>query len=298
MIFAAIDIGSNAGRLLIATVMEFNGKIVSEKISLVRVPLRLGMDVFQKGIISPEKEDMLVRTFLAYRNLIDVFEPSDMIACATAAMREALNASEVMQKVKAKTGIDIHIIDGLQEAEIISEADNTNLVRNYPNALYIDVGGGSTEISWYHNDKLLANRSFNMGSIRLLYNAVQEPEWENLRNWLTELRLNAQPFDCIASGGNINKLTKIFGNRNLNRLTQFQLNDAHDYLSGFTVEERINKLGMRPDRADVIVPAAYIFKKIMKWGNIFELQAPKIGLADGLVVELYRKKTGNKTVLF
>jgi exopolyphosphatase / guanosine-5'-triphosphate,3'-diphosphate pyrophosphatase len=298
MVFAAIDIGSNAGRLLLATVMEFNGKLVSEKISLVRVPLRLGMDVFQKGIISREKEEMLIRTFSAYRNLIDVFEPVDMIACATAAMREALNSSEVLHKVKVQTGIDIHIINGLQEAEIISESDNTNLVRNFPYALYIDVGGGSTEITWFHKDKLLATKSFNMGTIKLLYNAVPDSEWKNLQTWLADLKLNAQPFDCIGSGGNINKLTKMFGNRNLNSLTQFQLVDAHDYLSGFTIEERINKLGLRPDRADVIVPAAYIFKKIMKWGNIVELQAPKIGLADGLVVELYRKKTGQKTVLF
>ncbi len=298
MLFAAIDIGSNAGRLLLANVMDFDGKIVADKLNLVRIPLRLGMDVFQKGVISPEKETMLVRTFKAYRDLLEVFQPVDVVACATAAMREALNSSEVLKRVKDEAGMDILIIDGEQEAKIISESDNSHLMRYHPHALYIDVGGGSTEITWYQNDKLLQTHSFNMGTIKLLYNSVAEKEWNALQQWLYNLKLDAQPFDCIASGGNINKLTKMFGNRAINTLTVDQLSEAHDYLEGFSVEDRVNKLGLRPDRADVIVPAAFIFKKIMEWGKIYELQAPKIGLADGLVVELYKKHSGRSTILF
>lgn len=298
MLFAAIDIGSNAGRLLLANVMEFNGKIVAEKINLVRIPLRLGMDVFQQGYISPEKATMLIRTFKAYRDLMEVFQPVDMVACATAAMREALNSAEILTEVKDQTGIDIHIINGETEAKIISESDNTHLLRYHPHALYIDVGGGSTEITWYHNDTLLATHSFNLGTIKMLYNAIPNHEWQALQSWLTDLKPALQPFDCIASGGNINKLTKLFGNRTNNTLTYHQLAEAHDYLDGFSIEDRVNKLGLRPDRADVIVPAAFIFKKIMEWANIEELQAPKIGLADGLVVELYKKYCGQETVLF
>lgn len=297
MVFAAIDIGSNAGRLLVAAVMEYKDKPVTEKISIVRVPLRLGMDVFENGQISPYREEMLIRTFKAYKELMSVFHPLGFEACATAAMRDASNGSHILQRVKDLTGIKLKIIDGLTEAKVISAAGNLNLKKPHEYSLYIDVGGGSTEFTWYHKDTLLAAQSFEIGTIRLLYDLVKKEEWKTLKEWIADLGINGKPLNCICSGGNINKLTKLFGNKQHYTLTYQQLCDGYDYLKEFTVEERINKLGMRADRADVIVPAAYAFKKIMKWAGIEELQSPKIGLADGLIIDLYKKYKGESTIL-
>ncbi len=297
MIFASIDIGSNAGRLLVATVHEFNNKPISEKITLVRVPLRLGMDVFEKGYITPERQDLLLRTFEAYNQLLDVYKPIDYYAVATSAMREASNNVEVINRIKKETGFDLHMINGKSEAEIISNSGNTNLNQEHPNSLFIDLGGGSTELSWYENNILVETKSFNVGTIRLLLDKIERAEWDALKNWINELKLDEQPFNCICSGGNINKLTKLFGNRNRNSLTYSQLAEGHELLEGYSVEDRVAKMGLRLDRADVIVPAAIIFKKIMGWGKIQELQAPKIGLADGVIIDLYKKHKGLPTLL-
>jgi exopolyphosphatase/guanosine-5'-triphosphate,3'-diphosphate pyrophosphatase len=297
MIFASIDIGSNAGRLLVATVHEFNKKPISEKITLVRVPLRLGIDVFEKGYITPERQDLLIRTFEAYHQLLNVYKPIDFYAVATSAMREATNRVEVMNRIKNETGFTLHLIEGRREAEIISNSGNTNLIKEHPHSLFIDVGGGSTEISWYVNDELISTKSFDVGTIRLLFDKVDRSEWESLKHWLADLKLEQQPFNCICSGGNINKLTKLFGNRNKNTLSYSQLTEGHELLEGYSVEDRVEKMGLRIDRADVIVPAAIIFKKIMSWGKIQELQAPKIGLADGVIVELYKRHKGLPSIL-
>jgi len=295
MIFAGVDIGSNAGRLLIATVFEKEGKIFSEKITLVRVPLRLGFDVFSKGYITSEKEEFLLRTFEAYDQLMKVYQPLDMFACGTAAIREARNNIEIIDRLKMELGIELHMIDGKKESEIISTAENSNMSKPHPYSLYIDVGGGSAEISWFHHDKLLKTRSFDIGTIRVLFDQVPLSEWDSLKDWLIELKLEDQPFNCICSGGNVNKLTKLFGSRDKNTLSYSQLVEGHEFLEGYSVEDRIEKMGLRADRADVIVPAAIIFKKIMKWGKIHNLFAPKIGLADGLVVDLFKKQTGKPT---
>ncbi|MGD9993026.1 MAG: hypothetical protein AB7S69_06985 [Salinivirgaceae bacterium] len=297
MIFASIDIGSNAGRLLVATVHEFNKKPISEKITLVRVPLRLGIDVFEKGYITPERQDLLIRTFEAYHQLLNVYKPIDFYAVATSAMREASNRVEVMNRIKNETGFTLHLIEGRREAEIISNSGNTNLIKEHPHSLFIDVGGGSTELSWYANDELISTKSFDVGTIRLLFDKVERSEWESLKHWLTDIKLEQQPFNCICSGGNINKLTKLFGNRNKNTLSYSQLTEGHELLEGYSVEDRVEKMGLRIDRADVIVPAAIIFKKIMSWGKIQELQAPKIGLADGVIVELYKRHKGLPSIL-
>lgn len=297
MIFASIDIGSNAGRLLVATVHEFNKKPVSEKITLVRVPLRLGIDVFEKGFITPERQDLLIRTFEAYHQLLNVYKPIDFYAVATSAMREASNRVEVLNRIKNETGFTLHQIEGRREAEIISNSGNTNLIKEHPHSLFIDVGGGSTELSWYVNDMLISTKSFDVGTIRLLFDKIDRTEWESLKQWLANLKLEQQPFNCICSGGNINKLTKLFGNRNKNTLSHSQLTEGHELLEGYSVEDRVEKMGLRIDRADVIVPAAIIFKKIMSWGKIQELQAPKIGLADGVIVELYKRYKGQPSIL-
>lgn len=297
MIYAAVDIGSNAGRLLVATVHDLGDKIITEKITLVRVPLRLGFDVFEKGLISLEKQELLIRTFEAYKQLMSVYQPVDFAVCATAAMREAANAKEVQDRLKNEVGIDIITIDGQTEAQIISAAGNTNLKKEHPYSIYIDVGGGSTEITYFEGDKLLETKSFQVGTIRLLHDQVKKSEWDYMKNWVKELHADDEPINCICSGGNINKLTKLYGNRNKNTLSYSQLVEAHEFLEGYAVEDRIEKLGLRADRADVIVPAAIIFKKLMKWGKITELQAPKIGLADGLIVELYKKSKGMETII-
>lgn len=297
MIFAAIDIGSNAGRLLVSTVYEFKNKPITEKITLVRVPLRLGFDVFDRGYISKEKQEMIIRSFDAYKQLMNVYQPVDFIACGTEAMRVALNGAEVIEKVKEATGIEIIVIDGTKEAEIIGKSGNTNLVKVHDHSIYIDLGGGSTEISYYENDTLLATRSFKIGTIRLLLDTVSLTDWDEMKHWIQDLRKNDEPVNCICSGGNINKLTKLYGNRDKNTLSYSQLAEGHEFLEGYPIEYRIETLGFRADRADVIVPAAIIFKKLMKWGNIHELQAPKIGLADGLIVELYKQHKGIPSLL-
>ncbi len=289
MVFAAIDIGSNAGRFLVSSVYETKTNPITEKITLVRVPLRLGFDVFDKGIISIEKQDMLIRTFEAYHQLLNVYQPIDCVACGTEAMRQAKNADEVIERIKKETGFEIMVIDGDKEAAIISQASNTNMIKAHDYSLYIDVGGGSTELSWFEKDKLLDARSFKIGTIRLLLDKVAHSDWEEMKQWIESIRTEDVPINCICSGGNINKLTKLYGNRDKNTLSYSQLVEGHEYLEGYPIEYRIETLGLRADRADVIVPAAIIFKKLMKWGNIHELHAPKIGLADGLIVESYKR---------
>jgi len=297
MIFAAIDIGSNAGRLLIGKIIQTDNKLFTEKISLVRVPLRLGLDVFEKGFITPERQEFLIKTFTAYEKLMNVFEPIDMIACGTAAMREATNGQEVVDSIKYETGVSLHLIDGELEAHIISSVNNYNMVKRFPNSLYIDVGGGSTDLSWFEGDLMVSTRSFRIGTIRLMFDQVTREEWDNLKDYIDELPINGHEVNCICSGGNINKLAKLFGNSVHNTLSQSQLADGYSYLEGYSIEDRIKKLGLRPDRADVIVPAALIFKKIMRWADIHELQAPKFGLADGLLVDLYHKHLGEPTII-
>ena len=289
MIFAAIDIGSNAGRLLVSSVYEKENRLITEKVTLVRVPLRLGLDVFDKGYITQEKQDMLLRTFDAYNQLMSVYQPKDFIAYATEAMRQASNGNEVIEIIRKETGIKIIKIEGNREAEIISKAGNSNLIKNHNHSLYIDVGGGSTEISWFDGDKMISTKSFKIGTIRLLLDKVSLADWDEMKHWVEDLYKEDTLINCICSGGNINKLTKLYGNRDNNTLSYSQLAEGHEFLEGYPIEYRIESLGLRADRADVIVPAAIIFKKLMKWGKIQELHAPKIGLADGLIVELYKK---------
>lgn len=295
--YAAIDIGSNAGRLLLSTVAEFNGVAFTNKVSLVRVPLRLGLDVFEKGHITDEKVEFLLKTFDAYQKLLNVYQPIDIAACGTAAMREASNAQQIVELVKKKTGFELMLIDGLKEAKIISASENSNVMKPHEHSLYIDVGGGSTELAWYKKEELIAAKSFNIGTIRFLLDQINNDTWNGLKDWMKNFNPDELEFNCICSGGNINKLTKLYGNRERNTLTYSQLADAHIYLEGYSVEDRMKELGFREDRADVIVPASIIFKKIMKWGKVQELQAPKIGLADGLIVDLYRKHKGQPTII-
>jgi exopolyphosphatase/guanosine-5'-triphosphate,3'-diphosphate pyrophosphatase len=285
---AAIDIGSNAARLLISEVINSgNSKPQFNKLSLVRVPLRLGFDVFEKGEISKQKLGMIIQTMKAYQHLLNVYGVTHLKACATSAMRDAYNSDDVIRKVKLETGIQINIISGDDEAAYIYEnhvAENLDKEHAY---LYIDVGGGSTELTFFAEGKLRYKESFNIGTIRLLKNMVEENTWEEMRDHLKSNTKSKLPIIAIGSGGNINKVFSLSKKKEGKPLHLELLRDYYKELSSVTLEERIRIYQMREDRADVIVPALQIYINVMRWADINEIYVPKIGLADGLIQNLY-----------
>jgi len=287
---AAIDIGSNAARLLISdAVIDAKGQTQFNKINLVRVPLRLGFDVFEYGKISDEKKYMIVQTIKAYKHLLNVYNVKSLKACATSAMRDATNAEEVLKKIKTETGIDINVISGDEEATYIYQnhiAENLDKEHSY---LYIDVGGGSTELTFFSNGKLRYKESFNIGTIRLLKGMVTESNWNEMKDHLRNNTKSSLPMIAIGSGGNINKVFSISKKKEGKPLSLQLLKDYLKELSAFSVEDRINIYKLREDRADVIVPALQIYVNVMRWANIDEIYVPKIGLADGLIQSLYEE---------
>lgn len=293
MLFASIDIGSNAARLLFSSVFIKDGQKFVKKDSFVRVPLRLGMEVFNKGKLSEKKTIQLVNTIKAFKYLIQVNEPLKYRACATAAMREAENGKEIAKLIKKETGIEIEIIDGLKEAEIIGATNNIPIKQKYDVSMFVDVGGGSTEITLIKKNntdsELIESKSFKIGTIRILNNKVEEKEWLKMRLWIKEISQNYGNIYCIGSGGNINKIVKIYGKRTEKTVTHDNLKHALDHLKKHSINERIELLGLRADRADVIVPAAEIYSSVMKWAKIDAIFVPKIGLADGLIHILYEE---------
>ena len=289
MRLAAIDIGSNAARLLISdAITNDQGKTQFQKLNLVRVPLRLGFDVFEDNTISPEKENMIIKTIRSYKLLTDVYGVEYMKACATSAMRDAVNGRDIIRKVKDETGIDIEIISGDAEASLIYEnhvAENMDKEHSY---LYIDVGGGSTELTFFADGRLVFKRSFNIGTIRILKKQVDEFMWDEMRDFIKrETKGHEGDMVAIGSGGNINKVFSISKRKEGKPLHLDLLKDYYRELSSFSLEERIRIYKMREDRADVIVPALLIYVNVMKWANIEEIYVPKIGLADGLIQHLY-----------
>ena len=296
MKLAAIDIGSNAARLLITEVSEGpHGKPEFIKLSLVRVPLRLGFDVFETGGISQLKSDMLVKTIGAYKLLIEVYGIKHLITAATSAMRDASNAKEVLQRVAKETGIDITVITGEQEAAYIYEnhvAENLNALESY---LYIDVGGGSTELTFFSDGKLVAKKSFDIGTIRLLKNLVNEEHWNEMKRFIQQNTKGLHHITAIGSGGNINKIFSLSKRKEGKPLNLELLRNYYKEFSNLTLSQRISLYGLREDRADVIVPALLIYINIMRWAEADEIFVPKIGLADGLIHILYEqvKKQGS-----
>ena len=288
MKLAAIDIGSNAARLLISEVIDNgSGKPQFNKVNLVRVPLRLGFDVFEKGEISKQKLGMIIQTMKAYQHLLNVYGVTHLKACATSAMRDAYNSNDVIRKVKLETGIQINIISGDDEAAYIYEnhiAENLDKEHSY---LYIDVGGGSTELTFFADGKLRYKESFNIGTIRLLKNMVEENTWEEMRDHLKSNTKSKLPIIAIGSGGNINKVFSLSKKKEGKPLHLELLRDYYKELSSVSLEERIRIYQMREDRADVIVPALQIYINVMRWADINEIYVPKIGLADGLIQNLY-----------
>lgn len=290
MKLAAIDIGSNAARLLISEVSLTNGKPEFNKLNLVRVPLRLGFDVFERKEISEEKTAMILSTIKAYKHLIDAYDVKYLKAAATSAMRDAVNSDEIINRVKNETGIQIEIISGGDEASLIYEnhvAENMDKDHSY---LYIDVGGGSTELTFFAQTKLIFKESFNIGTIRLLKNQVTEKQWDDMKDYIkTETKLYSENMVAIGSGGNINKIFSISKKKDGKSLPLELLKDYYKEFSSFSLEDRIKVYKMREDRADVIVPALLIYINVMRWANAPEIFVPKIGLADGLIQHLYNE---------
>ncbi|MFH0896285.1 MAG: exopolyphosphatase [Bacteroidota bacterium] len=287
MLFCCIDIGSNAGRFLVTNVFENNQRVILEKLSLVRVPLRLGLDSFNDGIISPEKTANLINSMLAFRYLIEVYKPASFRAVATSALREAYNANDVIRKVKTETGFNLEIIDGKNEAELICSYQKLNPNVLTSTQIYIDVGGGSTEISIVHQGNPVESISFRIGTLRILNEAEIEREWFLLHNFLLELRKKYDQMECIGSGGNINKLCKLYGVKNSRVLSRRSLSQGLQELSSYNLQERIEILGLRHDRADVIIPAAKIFLFVLKILRVKQIGVPRVGLADGVIHMLY-----------
>lgn len=294
-VFAAIDIGSNAVRLLISTITEKKGKETTfRKTSLVRVPIRLGADVFLKKKISEKNILRIVDTMQAFNLLMKSHGVEKYKACATSAMREADNNEEVVKLVKEKTGIEIEVIDGTHEAAIIAATDLHALIQNDCNYLYVDVGGGSTEYTLYSNGKTIASRSFKVGTVRMMKDLVEHKTWEEMQNWVKETTKDYEDIDLIGSGGNINNIFKTSGKKEGKPLTLKYLKDYDEKLNSYTYEERITELELKNDRADVIIPATKIYLNSMKWAKASRIFVPKIGLADGIIKSLYNSSKRRK----
>lgn len=285
--FAAIDIGSNAIRLLVVDAQEYINGTRFKKISLVRVPIRLGMDVFVNKKISPYNEKRLIKALTGFKNLIDAYEVIDFRACATSAMREAKNGEYVVSDIKKKTGISLEVISGKEEAEMLFATKIADVLNPNKSYLYVDVGGGSTEVTLISKGKIQASHSFGIGTIRTLAGQVTEDDWEFLKSWVKANTFEYQPIGIIGSGGNINKLHKMLNKKEKEPIYPPELRELYRYIKGFTIEERIDVLKLNPHRADVIVPAAKIFLTVMKASNSRKIHVPRIGIADGLIHQLY-----------
>jgi len=287
---AAIDIGSNAARLLIAEVLVDDKKNTSfNKLNLIRVPLRLGFDVFESGEISKPRIGMVMQTMKAYKHLMNAYGVDHLKACATSAMRDAKNAADIIRKIKLETDISIEVITGDTEANLVYEnhvAENMDKDHSY---LYIDVGGGSTELSFFSNGKLIYKKSFNIGTIRLLKNMVKDWQWDEMKEALKAVTKGQKEVVAIGSGGNINKIFSMSKRKDGKPLSLELLKDYYKELSNVSLEDRINNYGLREDRADVIVPALQIYTNAMRWAAAEEIYVPKIGLADGLIRHLWEE---------
>jgi len=281
--YAAIDVGSNAVRLLIADITYNENGYGFKKNTLVRVPLRLGDDAFLDHKISARKIEDLLKTMVAFKNLMDVYQVTKYLACATSSMREAENGQEILKMIKETAHLDLEIIEGQREANIIYAnhiEDNLDIKKNY---LYIDVGGGSTELSVFVNKVPVASKSFDIGTIRILDNQDKEETWEEMRIWVKEQTKFHKNLAGIGTGGNINKLYRMANEKEGQPLTFLKLKSIYNQLNSHSLKERIQVFGLNPDRADVIIPASEIFITLMKWTGIKQIYVPRVGMADGII---------------
>ena len=291
MRYAAIDIGSNAVRLLIADIIENQGSVSFKKNTFIRVPLRLGDDAFLDHNISEKKVTDLVKTMQAFKNLMDVYKVNNYMACATSAMREAKNGEEVIKQVKQQANLELRIITGQVEAGMIYASNSGENIDKQKNYLYVDVGGGSTELSLFSNGEMQASRSFNIGTIRMLDNQDTEETWNEMKNFIKDISRHYKNIYGIGTGGNINKLYRLSEEKEKAPLTYQKLKALYSYLSSFSLKDRINVLGLKQDRADVIIPACEIYLTVMKCAGIKQIFVPTVGLVDGIIQTLIQSKS-------
>lgn len=298
MRLAAIDIGSNAARLLIDDVIP-GPRTTPEfiKVALIRVPLRLGFDVFEKGEISSGKEEKIIKTIRSYKLLLDIYDVKHLKACATSAMRDAINGPQIIKKVKDETGIDIRIISGQEEASFIYENHIAENMLSDESYLYIDVGGGSTELTFFSDGKLVFKESFDIGTIRLIKGQVSEATWDSMKEFIKSRTKGYHHVTAIGSGGNINKVFSLSKKKEGKPLSLDLLRDYYKEFSAMSLLQRMNVYKLREDRADVIVPALLIYINVMRWADTEEIYVPKIGLADGLIHSLYQDLLTKKAVI-
>ncbi len=289
--YAAIDIGSNAIRLLVTNIIEQDGKDPQfNKNSLVRVPIRLGQDSFTVGEISEDSITRMIDAMKAFRFLMKVHKIEKYMAFATSAMREATNANEVVAIIFKETNIKIEVIDGKKEATIIASTNLHHLLKTDKTYLYVDVGGGSTEFSLFANGKIVNSKSFKAGTVRFLNEMVRKTVWKDMEKWVKTTTKEYDEVILIGSGGNINKLFKMSGKALEKPLSYIYMNSQYAFLNSLTYEQRISELGLNPDRSDVIIPAIQIYLNAMKWSGARNIYVPKIGLSDGIVKAMYYGK--------
>ncbi|MBL1219910.1 exopolyphosphatase [Chryseobacterium sp. L7] len=287
MKIAAIDIGSNAARLLINEVKISNRKPEFIKLNLLRIPLRLGMDVFTMGMIGEEREKMVIDSMKIFSDLMKIYKVDHYRACATSAMRDASNGHDIIRLVKETSGINIEIISGDEEATLVYENHVAEGLDKEFAYLYIDVGGGSTELTFYENGKMVYEKSFNIGTIRLLNNLVSPQNWDEMKDEIKKNIVSKKPIVAIGSGGNINKVFSMSKTKDGKPMTLAHLKKVYKEFNELSVEERMTKYTLREDRADVLVHALRIFNNVMSWSDISRIFVPKISVADGLIHNIY-----------
>jgi exopolyphosphatase/guanosine-5'-triphosphate,3'-diphosphate pyrophosphatase len=294
---AAIDIGSNAIRFQISTVLENGPKVIFKKLEYVRFPLRLGHDVFATGKISPKSIEKFKKLMTAYKLLIELYEATDYMFCATSAMRESENGYALAEEIEKELGISIEIIDGNREAEFINRAIQSYLSDN--TYLHIDVGGGSTELNLYTGGKKIKTRSFKIGSVRVLENHDSPVMWEDMEKWVKDnVKKELGKVTAVGTGGNISKMYEL-AQLKPHRLMSFKkMTEVRDMIEGHSIEDRIYKLQMNPDRADVIIPASRIYMKVMEWANAKYIFVPDVGLKDGMLLHLYDRNIQQHKIEF
>lgn len=295
MRFASIDIGSNGVRLLFEEVYENDDTPVFKKLSLVRLPIRLGEDVFLYKRISEKNVSNLIKMAQAFKHLKDVYGVDDYYACATSAMRDSENGMQVIHRILLKTGINIEVIDGSREADILFDSIfATGRLNPKSSYMFVDVGGGSTEINFYRKGERKAAKSFNVGTIRMKDGIQSQKSWNKLMDWIAEKSKLYEPEYAVGTGGNINKLYKLSGLKNWEILNTKTIKEKITWLEGFTLEEMKIDLELKPYRADVIVPASKIYYSCMKASNLSEMIVPKVGLADGIIQKMYSERVKSR----
>lgn len=294
MKFGAIDIGTNAARLLIGEVEQEDGDHFVKKISYTRIPLRLGIEVFQKGKISESKVEEFTKSIQAFKLISEVFDVTELRACATSAMREADNGKEIKKHIKKETGVEIEIIDGAEEAKLILSTFFLLEFDLKSPFVVIDVGGGSTEISIFKKGEQVAAKSFSIGTIRLLEGKVKSSVKKEMEDWISDKFKKKQGYVTFATGGNINKIHKILGKKNTEPIELKEFNELGKKLSKLSVKQRVSDFKLKPDRADVIVPAFEIFSTVFEKIGTDKVFVPKIGLSDGMIYNLHQKHSKKK----